>query len=178
MKFGDWRARVSGVATRRRRVLDRKQRGAAAVEFALAAGVFFLVLFTILDFGYLFWVNLTMQHAVREGVRYAVTGQSALDPDPRPSAMDRCNAAKEKIRISSMGLYDKLAPTVVFKTVDPSTGATTTLPGNSCYGAGQIIMIQVQCGAPTLSPFLRPFFPGGTYDFSVSATMRNEAFGT
>lgn len=156
----------------------RRQRGAAVVEFALAAGLFFLVLFSILDFGYLFWVNLTMQHAVREGVRYAVTGQTGtLDPDRTPNPlMDPCNAAREKIRRTSMGLYDKLSPTVYFKTVDTTTGATTNLGSSSCYGELQLIMIQLQCEVKPLSPLTRPFFPGGTYAFNVSATMRTEAF--
>ncbi len=174
------RTRSVPLQLRRRRSQrrGRRQRGAAVVEFALAAGLFFLVLFSILDFGYLFWVNLTMQHAVREGVRYAVTGQTGiLDPDRTPNPlMDPCNAAREKIRRTSMGLYDRLAPTVYFKTVDPATGATTNLGGTSCYGAQELIMIQLHCETKPLSPLTRPFFPNGTYAFNVSATMRTEAF--
>ena len=83
-----------------------------------------------------------------------------------------------KIRAESMGLFDTLSSTIVFKTVNAATGATTTLGGSSCYGAGQIIMIQVQCEAEPISPFVRAFFPQGKYEFSVSSTMRNEAFGT
>ena len=162
----------------RSKASGRRHCGSAVVEFAIAASLFFMLLFSIIDFSYLFWVNLTMQHAVREGTRYAVTGRSDLDPDPNPSATDRCNAATAKIRDESMGLFDRLSSTVVFKTVNAATGATTTLGGSSCYGAGQIIMIQVLCEAEPLSPFARAFFPLGKYTFSVSSTMRNEAFGS
>ncbi len=156
----------------------RRQLGAAAVEFALAASLFFVLLFSILDFGYLFWVNLTMQHATREGARYAVVwNQGVLDPDRVVDpTLDPCNAAREWIRQSSMGLYDKLSPTLVFKTVDSATGNTTNLGSGACYGELQLIMIQVQAEAEPLSPFVRPFFPpDGRYAFKVSATMRTEA---
>jgi len=150
----------------------RRQRGAAAVEFALAALLFFTVLFAIIDFSYLFYANLTMQHAVREGARYAVTGQSALDPVNG----DRCVAAKERIRDQSMGLYDSINPTVVFKTVDPVNGSITPVAANSCANANQIIVIEVSCELPLLTSFLQPFFANGKYRFKASATMKNEAF--
>ncbi|WP_458576395.1 TadE/TadG family type IV pilus assembly protein [Aliamphritea spongicola] len=41
----------------------------------------FLLVFMIIDFALYGFVKLTMQHAVREGARYAITGQVDLDPD-------------------------------------------------------------------------------------------------
>ena len=150
-----------------------RQRGVAAVEFAFAAILFFTLLFSILDWSYLFFVNLTMQHAVREGARYAVTGQSNLSPTPG----DRCAAAREKIRGESMGLYDQTSSTTVFKTID-SSGNIAVLGSGSCYGAGQLIIIQVDSRLSPITPFIRPFFSatGNQYRFSVSTTMKNEAF--
>jgi Flp pilus assembly protein TadG len=151
-----------------------RQRGVAAVEFALAAILFFTLLFSILDWSYLFFVNLTMQHAVREGARYAVTGQSALDPanDGR-----RCEAAREKIRIESMGLYDQTSSETIFKTINPATGNIADL-GSGCYGAGDLIIIQVKSKVSPITPFIRSFFSAtnNEYQFSVSTTMKNEAF--
>jgi hypothetical protein len=150
-----------------------RQAGAAAVEFALAAMLFFTVLFSIIDWSYLFFANLSMQHAVREGARYAITGQSGLSQTPG----DRCAAAREKIRQSSMGMYDKTSATTVFKTISPS-GQIVTLGANSCYGAEQLIIIQVDAALRPLSPFLLPFFAAtnGEYRFRVATTMKNEAF--
>src|SRR5437899_784452 len=51
------------------------RRGTAAVEFALVAPLFLLLVFGILDFGRLFYVQETLQHALREAGRFAVTGQ-------------------------------------------------------------------------------------------------------
>jgi len=39
-----------------------------------------------------------------------------------------------------------------------------------------IIVLQLNCAWPMLTPLARPFFAGGTYSFSVAATMRNEGF--
>lgn len=149
------------------------QAGATVVEFALVASLLFSVLLAIVDFGHMFWVNLTMQHAVREGARYAVTGRADLDPTPG-NPTERCDAVIEKIRRESMGLYDQVVQRVDFKTV--AGGAVTTLGAGSCYGAGQIIVVDVQAAAPVLTPFLRPLFTGGEYRFSVSTTMKNEAY--
>ncbi len=53
-----------------RRVRD-EERGAAAVEFALVAMPLFLVLFGILQFGFIFWGYQIGGHAAREAARVA-----------------------------------------------------------------------------------------------------------
>lgn len=152
-----------------------RQMGVAAVEFALAAMLFFTVFFVIIDLGYLFWGNLSMQHATREGARYAVTGRSDLDPDPKGTAQDRCDAAIVEIRNQSMGFFDRVSPHVVFKTVN-ADGSITAIPGDSCAAANQIIVVTVECSLPLLTPFLRPLFTDGKYTFTVGTTMKNEDF--
>jgi hypothetical protein len=150
-----------------------RQAGAVAVEFAIAAVLFFTVLFSVIDWSYLFFANLSMQHAVREGARYAVTGQSGLAPTPG----DRCAAARERIRQSSIGMYDKTNATTVFKTISPA-GQVVTLGANNCYGAEQLIIIQVNSALRPITPFLLPLFAAtnGEYRFTVATTMKNEAF--
>jgi Flp pilus assembly protein TadG len=144
------------------------------VEFAIVASLLMSVLLAIVDFGQLFWTNLTMQHAVREGVRYAVTGRSGLAPTPA-SPTARCDAAVEKIREQAMGLYERTGASAVFKTV-AADGSIRTLGAGSCYGAGQIIIVQVNAAARVWTPIVAPFFAGNEYRFSVSTTMKNEAF--
>ncbi len=154
----------------------KRERGVATVEFALTAMLFFTLIFGIMDFSYLCWGDLAMQHAVREGTRYAVTGRADLDPIPDGTAKDRCDAAIAAIKNQSMGFYDRASPTIVFKTVDAITGAITPVPGGSCAAAGQIIIISVTCSLAPLTPFLKPFLAGGKWVFTVSTTMKNEAF--
>ncbi len=152
-----------------------KEKGSSLVEFAIAITLFFTVLFAIIDFSYLYWVNLTMQHAVREGARYAVVGRTDLDPTPQGTAQDKCDAAIQEIKNQSMGLYDTVSAVVTLKTMD-ANGNFVTLPANTCWSANQIILIDLDCSVPLLTPYIRPFFTSGVYKFSVSATMKNENF--
>lgn len=158
-----------------RRALRFKMMGAATVEFAMALMLLLVFIMAIVDFSYLFFVNLTMQHAVRDGARYAATGQSNLDLDPQGTAQDRCDATVVRIKTASMGFFDKAGAVVVFKTVN-NDGSITPVPANSCAAAGQIIVITLNCELPLLTPLIQAFFPNGKYKFSASSTMKNEAF--
>ncbi len=139
--------------------------------------IFFTVFFSVIDFSYLLFVNLTMQHAVREGARYAVTGRSDIDPSPDPGnpGQSRYDAAIEEMRQSSMGLWDSVSPVVTFRIVDDG-GAIVNLPANSAGAPNEILIIGLHCTTATLTPFTAPFFAGGKYQFDVSATMRTETY--
>ncbi|CAG9179318.1 hypothetical protein LMG32289_04326 [Cupriavidus pampae] len=149
-----------------------RTRGASAVEFALVAPLFFLMLFSIIDFSAMMWANLTMQHAVREGARYAITGQNALDPNT--SAPQRYRAVLEKIQESSLGVFD-----MSNAQVSTRVNGTSQASGAGMFGgAGDIVIIEVTCNWPLLTPVVAAFYSstGGKYRFRVAATMRNEAF--
>ncbi|PWK36502.1 TadE/TadG family type IV pilus assembly protein [Cupriavidus plantarum] len=161
--------RAARAAGRRR---PRRSRGASAVEFALVAPLFFLTLFSVVDFSAMMWANLTMQHAVREGARYAVTGQSNLDPNT--SSQQRYRAVLEKIHDASLGVYDMSGAQVT-----TWVNGTSQANGAGMFGsAGDIVIIEVTCNWPLLTPVVAAFYgsTGGKYRFRVAATMRNEAF--
>ncbi len=48
------------------------ERGAALVEFAIAALVFLTAVFAVIEFGRLLWVHNALTDAARRGARYAV----------------------------------------------------------------------------------------------------------
>ena len=156
----------------------RRKGGQATVELALATVLLFGLLFAIIDLGVLFFVNLTMQSAVRAGTRYAVTGQSNLDPNG-----NRMAALIQAIKNNSYGLYDKNLhnpkdPTVSVITPGNVTFSnysgtpTTGNPGNP----GQVIEVSLTYTWPLMTPLLKPFFPNGQYTFTVKSTMTNEPF--
>src|ERR1043166_10264467 len=61
------------------------KRGQSIVEFTLAAPLFFVAIYAIVEFSHLFYVRSTLQHALDEAARYMSTGQgqSTTDPDAR-----------------------------------------------------------------------------------------------
>ena len=54
-----------------------RQRGGAAVEFALIMPLFLAILFGIIDYGWYFYQRYALVAAVRDGVRYGVTFPAA-----------------------------------------------------------------------------------------------------
>jgi Flp pilus assembly protein TadG len=58
------------------------KRGQSVVEFSLAAPLFFVAFYAIVEFSHLFYVRLTAQHALDEAARYMSTGQSPDLGDP------------------------------------------------------------------------------------------------
>ena len=173
-----------------RSLIKRRKKGAAIVEFAIVGAMFLLLLLGIVEFGILFWVDLTMQHAVREGGRYAITGQSNLDPNQ--SSPQRYRAIIQEMRIASVGIFDSVASSMTI-TVTDSSGipTTTTYSDPSTYtagmfgGPGDVVALQLNCVWPVMTPLnglslmlgTRPYMSGvGQYTFSVAATMRNEYY--
>src|SRR5882672_7525509 len=49
-----------------------RQRGATLVEFSIAATVFLMVMFAVLEFGRALWTHNALTDAARKGARYAV----------------------------------------------------------------------------------------------------------
>jgi len=154
-----------------------RQCGAALVEFALVASLFFLVFCSILDFGYLFYVNMTMQHAVREGARIASVGRQDLDPVPTPGnpMQNRYDTLIAGMQDQSMGLWAQVSPVVSIDTIN-AAGDVVGLPANNVGASAQIIVVSVDCTVPVLTGFTRVFFAGGDYKFRVSTTIKNEPF--
>lgn len=162
----------SPIPTRRSRPCRQPQAGAAVLEMALVAPVFLLSLLAVFEFGLMFFVNLTMQHAVREGARYAITGQSDLDLNT--SEPSRQRAVIEKIKASSMGMFDSVQP--VISVNGTRYDNSNAYPASMFAGSGETLVLQLDCRWPVVTPLMRPFFAGGEYRFAVAATMRNEAF--
>jgi hypothetical protein len=57
--------------------IGRDERGATAVEFALTAPIFFMVLFGIIEGGLLMWTQLGLQHGVEMAARCAGINKTA-----------------------------------------------------------------------------------------------------
>ena len=146
------------------------QRGANMVEFALVAPLLFLLIFAILQFSLMLLANLSMQYAVREGVRQAIV------LDKIPSDPNRYTSILTHIEQNAMGFYDMVNPAITVSLTDQhgNTSSSNTL-GQGMFGsAGQILTVRLDCKLPLSLPYIGHFFPDG-YPFTVSSTMRIEA---
>lgn len=67
-----------------RKRLIRRERGNAALEFAIVLPVLMLLVFGIIDFGHAWYMDHLMSNASREGARYATRyNTSGSDPQDR-----------------------------------------------------------------------------------------------
>lgn len=174
-----------------------RRKGTVTIEFALIALLLLVLLFWIIDLGIMFYVNLTMQSAVREGARYSVLGLNNLDPilsspvcnpssplyNPSQCQPSQRAAVIQKIRQQSLGFYDKYCTSTtpplspVFSYLEgPNDTTPTIIPANATTlgGPDQIIIISVTCKWPVLTPLMKTALPNGIYNFTVKATMKNE----
>lgn len=157
----------------RYRCVSRRQRGATVVEMALITPVLLLLMIGVIELSFMLFANLTMQYAVREGSRYAVTGQT--DADPNTSNQQRYLAVIQKIKDSSSGVYAKVAPVISTNNV---TYTNSSSYNAAMFGAaGDIVVIKLDCYWTLATPLLKPFFTNGKYHFVVATTMLNEGFG-
>ncbi|WP_235922809.1 TadE/TadG family type IV pilus assembly protein [Rugamonas aquatica] len=160
--------------SRKRATAARRQRGATVVEMALVMPVFLLVMIGVIELAMMYFSNLTMQYAVREGSRYAITGLA--DADPNASNQQRYQAIIQKIKDSSTGMYAKVSPVITTNNV---TYTDSSSYNAAMFGAaGDILVIQIDCYWPLATPLLKPFFTDGKYHFVVATTMLNENYGS
>lgn len=150
----------------------RGQRGSAAVEMALVAPVVLLLLMGIIEFSLIFFSTLTMQYAVREGARYAITGRS--DKDPATANQQRYKAVMQTIETNSMGIFKTVNPTVSVN--GKSYASASVYSANMFGGPGDIVVLRLDCTWPITTPLISAFFPGGKYAFAVAATMQSEEY--
>lgn len=93
-----------------------RQRGAAAVEFALILPFFCLILFGIVEYGWIFYEKFNLASAVRDGLRQGVTISQAANPDPATTAVQVATTDLQRLGvaagdISLTATYAGAAPT-------------------------------------------------------------------
>jgi len=156
---------------RLRRPGGLRQRGGALLEFALVAWLLLLLMLAIADFSCLLWVHLTMEHAVREAGRFALTQR--LEPS---LVGPRHEQVIQVARLQSFGLLDQLQPSFEI-TVNGVTQryATSGSYHSGMFGASQDrVQWVMDAHWPLMTPLIRPFFSKGEYHFRVATFFVNE----
>jgi len=117
------------------------------VEFALIAPIFFLVLFAIVEGGRFIFYYEALNHATREGARYAiVNGANSLGcptgpPAPSSTACDTAgDDVVDRVRASAYGM--------------PPSSIVVVPTWNPNNGRGSIVNVQASLTYSTLVPLL------------------------
>ena len=125
------------------------QRGAEIIEVTLIAVPLFGLTFLLLDLSMAICLRSTFQHAVREGVRYAITGAN----DTGPCQDDSIKAVGKK---NALGFLNSSAASakIHVRFIDPVDGTVAT----NSYGNIVEVSVEAYQYAP-LAPYQRLNFP-------------------
>jgi Flp pilus assembly protein TadG len=130
----------------------RKRLGAAAVEFAVVAPVFFLLVFGMIEFGRMVMIQQVITNASREGARKAVLDGST-----------ESNVKSSVVTYMANGGVTIATSNVTVNPTDPSAAA-----------AGSPITVTVSVPFSQVSWLPSPMFLGGR-QMTASTVMRREA---
>jgi hypothetical protein len=159
--------------------MSNKRKGQGLVEFALVLPVILLLFCLIIECGRLFHAYTTVQHAAREGARYAVTGQEEED-----LGMNRLQSIKYVTRgqtgslmVDSNKYWDQ-GPNPPY--YDEPGALTIRVWGpdgeDDPGGPGQRVRVRVVHNMPVITPLLMPIAKYVRVTGEVE--MINEGFGT
>ena len=152
-------------------------KGVAAIEFALVAPVFFLVVFATVDFGWYFYVRHTIQSATREGTRLALVGVQLKDQDN--NEMTREQSIITTIQNQAALAIDKTKLTIYIYPVDSDYITPAGNNTNTSVDAGQggnFMRVHTLYTYKFFTPFIGKFFTGGTSVIEANSLYRNEGF--
>jgi|HubBroStandDraft_5_1064220.scaffolds.fasta_scaffold63317_3 Flp pilus assembly protein TadG len=149
----------------------RDESGQSLIEVGISLMLLLVFSMAAMDFGYLFSQKLTLQNAVRQAGRYAITGQCVTGSNGSCS-VTRYNSVVQTLQNTSLGYLN------TSNTGDVSMTCTNEGGGcpNSAGGPGDLVTISVSYPYTFLSPMLAAFFPSHSYTIKVGASFTNESF--
>lgn len=149
---GGWRKRLAA------------SEGTTLVEFGLVVLMFMTLIFGVVDFARLFYAQSTLENAVRQAGRYAVTGQHQTDPH-NGSQMSRVASITQIAQQAAIGLD---VSSIQVSSVEDGAG--------SAGGPQHTCIITLTSSVKLLTPVIGHFFTNGKYQFTVSVRFKNEPF--
>jgi Flp pilus assembly protein TadG len=135
------------------------------MEFILVAPLYFLLTFAVIDFGRMFFVQMSVQQAIQEAARYASTGNHLPDPNNPGQNLSRVNSIVAEVQQAAIG-------------ANVTSVQISSLAGGagSAGGPGDTVTVSVTTNLQLMTPMVASFFPNGIYTFTSSATVQNEPF--
>jgi Flp pilus assembly protein TadG len=173
-------------------------RGSAAIEFALIAPVFFILLMGTIETGVIFFAQSTLQNAVNDAARMVRTGQTGCfttDASGNCQAMTQAQFRSQICSEASVLLQDCSGSSLQFDVQAYSSGFSSAsnsspldaggnLPVLSTFNVGNacdVVLVRAfykwQVFTPLLGFFLQNV-AGGFHLVSTAAAFRNEPYTT
>jgi Flp pilus assembly protein TadG len=191
------------IKTRLKSFLRRDTRGSAAIEFAMVAPVFFLLLMGTIEAGIIFFAQSALQNAVNDAARLVRTGQSAcysLDSNNlcqtmtadqfRTKVCDEVSVLLRNCTNDANGnsdlQFDVTAYPAGFTGVTNSSplNAAKNLPNLTVFNAGNacdVVLVRAYYRWPVFTPMLNFFLAnmaGNKHLLATAAAFRNEPYTT
>jgi Flp pilus assembly protein TadG len=142
--------------TQRRR--DR-QRGSQLVESLLTMLPFFALAFLCMDAAWGLFIKSTLQQAVREGVRYAVTGQVS-------GVLGQVASIEAVVQKQALGLLSSQSATLTVHFLNPSTMADLGTAAGANQGGN---IVEVEVTGYQFKPLAPLFRSSASIAFNVTA---------
>ena len=149
--------------------------GATALEFALVFPIFALLICGIMEFGWYFHVQHTIQFATREGTRLALVGGQLEDKEGK--LLNRADSIVKAIKDNAAGAVDTNNLNISIFPVGP--GYTDPEEWNTMINAGtggDYMRVRVLYTFTFNTPLIGNFFPSGAKIIHAEALYRNELF--
>jgi hypothetical protein len=149
---------------------SHRERGAVVVEVAFSVVVLMVFITATFDFAHMHYARSSLQHAVSQATRFAITGSSVADPMSSGKKLSREASILYLVKkISGISDFEKDDIKIY---VVKSNGALVAGPG----GPGEVIMVRATYRIGLITPGLAKLFPEGEYTFTCSTRFRNEEF--
>ena len=144
------------------------RRGQALVEYAMVVPLIFLLVFGLIDFGRLFFTELTLQRALRIAGRYAVTGNHLPNPADPGHSLSRVASILQVAEQNAMGIN--------VSGLQISSITSGGAAGSGAGGPGETVKLSLTYNLTLLTPIIGRFFQSGAYTFTVTTYFHNEPF--
>jgi Flp pilus assembly protein TadG len=136
-----------------------RRRGSQLVETMLTMLPFLALAFLVMDAAWGLFIRSTLQQAVREGVRYAVTGQVS-------GALGQVASIEAVVQTQALGLLKSQSATLTVHFLNPSTLADLGTSAGANQGGN---IVEVEVSGYQFQPLAPLFRSSASIAFNVTA---------
>ena len=158
------------IAHRALRRLRDSAAGNTMLEAALITPLLLLLTLSIIDFGAMFYVYLSLENGASLATRYGITGRTMDDPANPGTPLAREGSIMLAMRQNTPTLT---IPDSAFAFSNMPAGSSTFVAGTG--GPGSVEKLTVTYTWKFFNPVFWTFFTNGEIVLTVDSTMKNEA---